>query len=205
LNKYFLISYAMEFVSFMLRSEELEQEKIKSVILFGSVARGDFGRDSDIDIFVDLYDLGNKDQVKEEAERRLKNFYKSDSFEKWELRGIDNEINLKIGDLDNWKLKDSIISDGISLYSSYKEVPEGDHFVLFTFKPIKPVKKRNRVIRKLFGRNDHPSKGLVEEMKGKKLTPRSFVVPRKNMEEVKEILDNNDVDYSFYQLYSSQF
>ncbi|MCJ7450168.1 MAG: nucleotidyltransferase domain-containing protein [Candidatus Nanohaloarchaeota archaeon QJJ-9] len=189
----------------MLRSQELEKDNIKSVILFGSVARGDFDKDSDIDIFIDLYDLEDRDKIKEEAERRLKNFYKSDSFHKWELRGIDNEINLKIGDLDNWKLKDSIISDGISLYGSYKEVPEGDSFILFTFEPIKPVKKRNRVIRNLFGRSDYPSQGLVEEMNGEKLTSRSFVVPKRNMEEVKKVLDDNDVDYSLYELYSSQF
>ncbi len=51
MNRYELIAYAMDFCSFLLKSEMANE--IKKIILFGSVARGDFDSESDIDIFID--------------------------------------------------------------------------------------------------------------------------------------------------------
>lgn len=201
LNKFDLISYAAEFVSFLLRDDQLNKEEIKGVILFGSAARGDFGPESDIDLFINLYRKDSEEKIRETIQKRLDKFYRSESYERWELRGIENEINLKIGVLDEWELKQSIVAEGISLYGEYQEVPEGTEMSLFTFEPIKPVKRRNKVIRKIFGRSDTRSKGMVEKLSGRKLTPRSFMVPRKNTSEVKKFLDRNDVNYEMFQIY----
>ena len=46
-----LIGYAAGFVSFIMDSRV--GEDINRIILFGSVARGDFGKKSDIDLFID--------------------------------------------------------------------------------------------------------------------------------------------------------
>src|SRR3990167_7304033 len=48
-----LISYAMDFSSFLIQKIK-EKEKIRNIILFGSVSRDEANKKSDIDIFIDL-------------------------------------------------------------------------------------------------------------------------------------------------------
>lgn len=201
LNKFDLISYAMDFASFLLRGEEVEGTDVKEIILFGSVARGDFGPESDVDIFVDLYKTEDEEKTEDSAQRRLKKFYQSESYDRWKLRGVENEINVKVGVLEEWKLEESIETEGITLYSDYKGISPGTKMDLFVFEPIKPVKTRNRVVRKIFGRSDTKKSGLLEELSGIKLTPRSFMVPRKNTDRIKEVLDENKVDYRIFSVH----
>ena len=47
-----LIAYAMDFSSFLI--QKTSGEKIKNIILFGSVARGEAGKESDVDLFIDV-------------------------------------------------------------------------------------------------------------------------------------------------------
>ena len=51
-----LVAYAMGFASFLMQKlGEKEAGKIKSIILFGSASRGEAGKGSDIDIFIDTF------------------------------------------------------------------------------------------------------------------------------------------------------
>ena len=51
-----LIAYAQNFVSFLLdKLTEKEIANIKTIILFGSVAREEATKGSDVDIFIDIY------------------------------------------------------------------------------------------------------------------------------------------------------
>ena len=52
INKSDLISYASNFVSFLLKYEI--SNEINKIILFGSVATGSFDKESDIDLFIDI-------------------------------------------------------------------------------------------------------------------------------------------------------
>jgi len=145
-----LIAYATSFVSFILP----KIEDIKEVILFGSAARGEAEKDSDIDLFFNV-DKEKQKLVEENTGKELNKFYKSKTSEAFFLRGIKNSIKINVGELDEWKLKRSIISDGIVLYGRYNENPENLRcFVLFNIEPIQNITKRNRVIRKLFGRKE---------------------------------------------------
>ena len=54
-----VFSYVYDFISQILEKKEIF-ESIKRIILFGSIARGDFDKDSDIDIFIELYNLKNE-------------------------------------------------------------------------------------------------------------------------------------------------
>ena len=101
-----LISYAMDFASYLA----LKVADIDRILLFGSVARGDFDDESDIDLFIDA-DLNPK-----EVQPILGLYELSEENKKYKLEGIKNKISLKIGKLDEWKLKRSIISNGILLY-----------------------------------------------------------------------------------------
>jgi len=95
-----LISYAANFVSFLLDQFQTDIDKI---VLFGSVARGDFDDESDIDLFVDT-----KKEIQKDVLKTLSFFRMSETQKKWELKGLKNELSIKVGDLNKWKLKRDI-------------------------------------------------------------------------------------------------
>ena len=196
-----LISYALSFVSFVLPKVDVEE-----VILFGSVARGEVVKKSDVDLFFNV-DEKKAGKLKEIVEGELSRFYKSKVFEMWRLRGIDNQINFEVGNLDKWKLKRSVISEGIVLFGKYRGVPEGkEGYVHFNVKPIKDIARRNRIIRILFGRGEkgYSSKGLLEDISGKKLSPSSFVVPIGKVDRVLDVLKKEKIDYTFFEFWTDR-
>ncbi len=113
MNRNNLIAYAADFVSFLLDSDIFK--RINRIILFGSVARGNFDEESDIDLFIDT-----KEGIEKEVRSILHLFQDSEIQKKWNLKGLENDLSLKIGDLNKWKLKRDITSDGIILYGKLK-------------------------------------------------------------------------------------
>lgn len=197
------IAYAMSFASFVFP----KIEGAKEIILFGSAARGEAGKESDIDMFFDIEDESQEEKIKKKLETELNKFYKSKIAETWLFQGIKNPISIKTGKLEDWKLKRSIISDGISLYSKYKETPKNlGGFAYFNIDPIKNIAKRNSVIRELFGRKEknHLSEGLLKKISGKKLSPSSFIVKKEFSHEITELLDRKKVSYKIFELWTDQ-
>jgi predicted nucleotidyltransferase len=196
-----LIAYAMSFTSFVL-----PKIKVNEIILFGSVARGDYGKESDIDIFFDV-DNNKEEEIKKILNNELIKFSKSKIAETWSLMGIKNDISIKVGKLDEWKLKRSIISEGIVLYGKYKELPNNlKKSIYINIKPIKDITKRNKIIRALFGRRDekYNNDGLIIKLNGKKLTPTSFMIPTDNTDEVFNILSKEKIDYQFFEMWGEK-
>jgi len=110
-------AYASYFVSYLL-SNFKDIENIKKIILFGSVARNEASKDSDIDLFVEIKKESKK--FSEELQKTIEDFYKSREALIFKTKGIDNKINIITGNIDNWKdLKKSIESTGILLYGKY--------------------------------------------------------------------------------------
>lgn len=167
-----LIAYALDFASFLLEKLGKEAEKINSIILFGSAARGEASEKSDIDIFIDL--ASDEKRTGKVIEKMAGEFYESAIFRKyWKLLGIKNEINCVSGRLDEWKdIKRSIISDGIILYGKYKgQINEGKNYAILSWKSVKPETKRAVFNKKMFGymhRNKF-YKGLMQTYSGEKL------------------------------------
>ena len=201
LKKNELIAYTQSFVSFFLERVDIP---IKEIILFGSVARGDFDENSDIDLFIDILD--KKDLVKLEKGSKLveAKFYKSKTYELWEQKGMIQNINLKIGLLQEWDLKRSIISEGIVLYGKYKSKIKRENYILISFSPISKIAKRNRIIRELFGRNEkgYQKEGLVYSVKGKKISPTVFLIPAQFSEKIIEFLKKDKVDFKIIEIKS---
>jgi|SRR3989344_686215 len=195
-----IIGYAVAFVSFILPKVE-----VKEIILFGSTARGEADNNSDIDLFFDVNESG-EGRTKEIVKEELNKFYKSQIAESWALRGIKNSISVKVGRINDWKLHGSIISEGITLYGKYKEIPKDmQSFVFFQIEPIKNIAKRNKVIRKLFGRKEkgYLSEGLVNEFNGKKYSSSSFVVDKEHTGKIISMLRNEKVSYRFFEYWGS--
>lgn len=197
-----LIAYALSFVSFIFP----KIDNVKEIILFGSVAREEADKNSDIDLFFDV-EKENEEKTKEIIKKELEKFYKSKIAEIWFLKGIKNPIKPMIGNLEEWKLKRSIISDGISLYSKYKETPKNmKSVVFFQLEPIKNIAKRNKIIRLLFGRKEktYSSKGILENYKGKKISPSSFIIDKQYSNELIRLLGKEKINFKFFELWTDQ-
>jgi|SRR3989344_1019069 len=202
LNYKDLIGYATSFVAIVLPKIEVDE-----IILFGSVARQEADKTSDIDLFFNIKEKSKEKMISNEIKKELEKFYKSKTAEIWQLKGITNPIKVETGKLDEWKLKRSIISEGIVLYGKYKGVPEKIiGFTYFNIKPIKDITKRNRIIRNLFGREEktYSKKGTLENLNGKKLSPLSFILPIEHSQKIINFLNKEKIDFSFFEFWTDQ-
>ena len=174
-----LIPYAMDFASYLMQKLG-EKDSIKNVILFGSVARGEADKKSDIDIFVDITMESNK--LENDIKKLRNEFIKSAKYTQyWKMLGVDNEINVIVGELDRWEeLKPSIIANGLVLYGKFKpEVTIGTHKAFFVWENIKPNAKRVLFNKQLLGYM-HKKKfynGLIQNYGGERLGKGCIVVP----------------------------
>jgi predicted nucleotidyltransferase len=201
LNRTKLVSYAMSFLSFCFRRPELGGNDIRMVSLFGSVARGDFGNNSDIDIFVDT-EKKNEDKLKKKFLYFYGKFRESEEFRRWKLLGIENEISVNVGDINEWELKDNVLSGGIMLYGRPSLQKKRQYLV--TFEPIKEIARRNRVTRRVFGRTEkhYEDEGLVKNAGGEILSPRSFLIPGTELKKILEIFSNENVKYRIKEIWT---
>ena len=174
-----LIAYAMDFASFVIQKTK-ERKKIKNIILFGSVAREDAGKDSDVDIFIDIIKTDKK--IESEIKEINKKFIESSKYNNyWKLLEINNEIKLTIGMLDDWKeLKPNIIANGILLYGKFKlDVKDGKHITLFVWENITPNSKRVLFNKQLLGYKQYNKfyPGLLQKYGGERLGKGCISVP----------------------------
>lgn len=198
------IAYASAFVAFVLP----KLGGIKEIILFGSAARGEADKQSDIDLFFDVERKEDAEKTEEILKKEANRFDKSKIAELWFLKGIKNDIKAKVGILDEWELKRSIISEGIVLYGKYKVMPKKlRQLTLFVFEPIKDISKRNRITRLLFGRTEKKyfSEGLIKKSNGKKISPRSFIIPPEYTPEISKLFSTEKISYKIFELWSDQF
>ncbi|MFH0701720.1 MAG: nucleotidyltransferase domain-containing protein [Candidatus Woesearchaeota archaeon] len=206
LNKNHLIGYALNFSSFLLDSKI--GPEIRKIILFGSVARGDFNAESDIDLFVDA-----DETLEKEVEKNLALFKSSQAGKIWRLKGIRNEISLKVGELQKWSLHREVISSGILLYGKYQEIPPNIKYYLLVNIDVSKMKNNQQMTiwRKLYGytqkvgKKIYIGKGLIEKSGGKKLGKAIFLVPMEHRQEIMTFLNKNKVIYKINEIFSDSF
>ncbi len=207
MNRYELISCAMDFSSFLLKSGIAKD--IRNIILFGSVARGDFDSESDIDIFVDT-DKGRA--IKNEVEKLLSAFEKSETCEKWKLRGLKNSISIKTGELEHWELYRSVITSGILLYGKYERMPkDAKYHFLFVLDFSKMDRSRKiKLWRELYGYRQKVgekifvSKGLLEEISGKKIKRSVIAVPAEQKEKMLDFIKKNGINHKIIEIWAER-
>lgn len=174
-----LIAYAIDFISFLMQKIS-EKNKIRKIILFGSVAREEASKESDIDIFIDIKKDDKK--LEEEINLILNDYKNSVKYKKyWYLIGIKNEIKITIGNIKKWdELKPSLISNGIVLYGKFEpEIKEGRHKSFFIWENIKPNSKRVLFNKYLFGYNQNKKRylGLLDKNNGERMGKGCIIVP----------------------------
>lgn len=189
MNNKDLAAYSMDYASFLLNNlPEKQASCITEIILFGSVARGDFDESSDIDIFIDI-----TDQKLEKAINHLtEEFFKSVKFkEYWKLIGIEKKIKPIVGKLSEWKdLRESLVVNGITIYGKYKQLPKKTrHMMLFQWGSIQNQSNRVLLNKRLFGYVQHSKKykGKIELADGEKLGTNCAIVPIEHYSEILNI------------------
>lgn len=196
-----LKQYASYFVSYLL-SNIKNSENISRIILFGSVAKGEANRKSDVDIFIELRKKTKK--VEKEIEKITDNFYKSREALIFKSKKIDNKINVIAGKLDEWKeLKKSIESTGIVLYGGYvsSEKIKGKKYAIFFWDKI--GKNRGAFLNKIYGFSSKNKKyqGLIEILKGKKIGKSSIMIPVEHSKEIIKLLKHYRVNAKVIEVY----
>ena len=200
LNKDTLFPYIYSYLSYLFR-EKNTITKINKIFLFGSVARNDFDVESDIDLFIDT-EKKNEPEIEKKISLALKKFNQIEG-KKWEFKGIKNTLSVKVGLLEEWELKESIEKEGMILYSTSSTPNSFRKYLLFTFSPIISPKKRVKVIRTLFGRQEkmYKDKGIVQKYEGKILSPRVFLISPDALNIVTTLFSKEKIDYSFEEIW----
>ena len=203
-----VLSYIYDFLS-MVFEDSPTKEKINEVILFGSVAKKSHDKKSDIDMF---FNVKNKEET-DAVETRLKTILKSFEVKAentWKIKGVKLPIKLIVGSLSDqtWEnLREEIISSGILLYGSYKEMPKDiKHYFLFYYS-LKDLNRKNKMkfIRHLFGyrimkdRKEYKQSGLLEQINGSKLSSNAILVPLGDLPEVKKLFNNFKINYKIME------
>ena len=202
MNQNNLISYAASFVSFILDSEI--SKKINKVILFGSVARGNFDDESDIDLFIDT-----KEEIEGEIKKILYLFQNSDIQKKWEIKGVKSNLSVQTGDLDKWKLKKGIIADGIILYGKFKEIPENIEYYLLITPSFKKFSKSQKVkiwrglygYKQKVGEKIYKTQGLLERLDGKRME-NGIIVKMSDKKDIIDFLNKKKINYKVNEVWS---
>ena len=203
-----IFSYIYDFLS-MVFEERAVKEKIRGIILFGSVAKKSHDKKSDIDLFFDIKDKNETGLIRNSLRSILKSF-EIKAEKTWGLKGIKLPISFTVGSLEDktWEnIKEEIISAGIVLYGAYKEMPENiKHYSLFYYS-LKNLNRKNKMkfIRKFFGyslkkdRKEYKEKGLLEKIDGLKLGANVVLVPLEEMVKVKNIFNEFKIKYKIME------
>lgn len=200
MNRNEMISYALDFVSYLIG----RLASIDRIILFGSVARGDFNRESDIDLFIDTKDKKIEKDVKKLADA----YSKTSKARAWQLKGIQNTFSCIVGILDSeeWKdLKRGMVNHGLILYDKYKATAEKIHqYTLFSFENIRPESLRVTVNRALFGFRVKSKKypGLAERYGLVKLGKGTILVPVEHSLKIKSFFREKKITVKVYDIWS---
>ena len=117
-----LVSYAYDFVSYLILQPSIKKYPISRIILFGSVARDDYTKKSDIDIFIDMPNLGKISLLSREIEKIKTNFFESERMKKWSRLDIANNFNITTGKLKEKKwddLRKSMQSHAVLIWAKF--------------------------------------------------------------------------------------
>ena len=93
-----LDSYPMYFVSYLFDNLKDENENIEKIILFGSFAKQEATKESDVDLFIDT--RKKSDKFSDKIRKIEANFYLSREASLFKIKGITNKFSIKIGKLN---------------------------------------------------------------------------------------------------------
>ncbi len=198
-----LKGYASYFVAYLVSNVE-SVENIVRIVLYGSAAKGEATKESDIDIFIETNKITAKfgKEIKEAGER----FYKSREAALFKARGVENRFSIKYGYLKDWKeLYVSIASTGVVLYGPYEahELPSGTkHFIIIFWERI--GRNRGAFLNKLYGfrvKGKHYP-GILLKVGGRKLGKSCVMLPVQYKSDIFKLLRSHEVEAKVLEVFS---
>ena len=189
------IAYSQNASSFVFLDSEIN-DLINAIYLYGSAARGELEKESDIDLFIDC-NTGHEKDVEGIAKAALSRFYQSKDYEKWKRYKFQHPISIQAGELKTWQLKISILGEGIQLYAKNPIKTTTQRQVLFVCTLPKEKKAYLRFARILFGRKEtgYKDQGLLGQTKGRKLSSNVILIAQENQQPIADFLKKEKVDY----------
>jgi len=176
-----VVPYAMDFVSFVLEHiSHRYAEYIKNILLFGSGARAEYTKESDIDIFFEVSE--SIESVEKEVARASEEFYSSVKNKGyWKLKGFRQIFSCKVGTQEVWEnIYPALLRDGIVLYGKYysSEI-RGRNQVLLFWENIHSSTTRINLYRTLYGYTARGKKypGMLERYESARLSKGSILIP----------------------------
>jgi len=185
-------------ISFIFLDPNIK-DSVNSIHLFGSAVRNTLTKDSDIDIFIDCK---NEKFIENVSKTAIKRFYNSKDYEKWKLLKFTPLISIQAGILENWQLKSSILSEGVTLYSKEPLIQNVERKVIFILKLPKDKKNYLHLIRNLYGRREkgYNDLGLLNKLNGEKVSTNIIILPKEHQQNIVEFLNNNKIDYTMKEI-----
>ena len=194
-------AYASYFVSYLLKNLR-KIDNIKRIILFGSVARDQATKESDIDLFIDLKKQNKK--LEKEIEKTLEDFYKSREALIFKSKGVDNKINMIISKTEEWpNLKKNIESDSIVLYGNYiSSEKNGKKFAIIFWSGI--GKNRGAFLNRVYGFKAKGKRysGFLELHGGKKIGKSAIIIPIDTKNEMLNLIKHYKVNAKIIEVYT---
>ncbi len=186
-----IVAYLLDIVRLFFDSCK---EKPRSIIVYGSIVRGEEDKESDIDLFIDCQE--DTQYIREKFNSAIESIKKRDL---WKIRGINYPVSFVCDDINKSKwipLKHEMMRDAIVLYDKFKELPKGLENHLIIRYDLKDVaeKEKVRISRKLYGysiikkKKKYAQRGLVEKYEGIKLGRGIFIIPTTQFGNIESIL-----------------
>ncbi len=206
MNQRELLAYTCDFISLLLEKKEV-QENLNKIVLFGSVARGNFDRESDVDLFVELKESADVKKI-ENIIHEVVNRFEVFAEKTWNLRGINLPIKFiaaKDNDPDWTELKDEIKHYGILLYGKYQEQKENYALVTYSLNRLKQNEKMN-FLRRLYGyaikkkTKVYTKSGLASTIGAVKTAANQLLVRIETLKEILKVLNEHKVPHKIRKI-----
>lgn len=199
--------------AFELAQNLKDIQGIEAVILFGSAAKNEMHKKSDIDIFL-MFNLPNKNpEIGEEGVKAQKTAVKIEN--KYNLQNPFSFVFFNRGESIDSDFLWEVAKDGITLYClpelvlGQKEFLKPAAFISYTYGDI-PQKDKMFVKRQLYGykvTKKHKDKEYISEREGivnkygKKLGRATFIIEAKKTDEILKLFDERRVKYSLTKIW----
>lgn len=201
-----ILSYTYDFISLLLGEIKIK-DVLSKIILFGSVARGDFDEDSDVDLFVEIKELGKEKDVEDLVKAKI-NSFELLAERTWNLRGVNLPIKVIVGreNDETWEnLKDEIKHYGIVLYGEYRE--NKDNYALISYE-LSELKQKEKMsfLRRLYGYEAKKNKkvysksGLVSSIGAVKTAANQVMVKIEKLREVLKVIKEFKISYKIRKI-----
>lgn len=204
-NQFEILKYALHAGAYLLTGLSIKELKnLNTLILFGSTARLSADNESDIDLFFDI-NGSKKSQLimRKNLNKLVSQFYLTNIALEFKSKGIDNEINIKIGKIEDWvDLAQSAASHGIILYEKYtKQPPALKAFTILSWEA--PGKAKGALLNKIYGYKSKEKiyAGMLKKYMGIKIGGGAVMVPSKYRDIFTEVLEKYKVNYSRYDVW----